>query len=224
MIELLVLVLGIALLDSLNPSALVITLLLLTQKRSKVKVITYITAIFTAYLSIGIVVMLGLDIVADLVDDLLYSPIAYAIQGMLGAFMLIYSFIAPNKAASRTTHLPESPSPMGIFLLGITVTIVEFSTALPYIGALGLLTNANLSIIQWLLILMVYNVIFVTPPLVLLFLYCVLGDHLEQRFARYREKVDNEARETFLWIIGLIGFFLLMDSLSYFEFFGLLGA
>ena len=53
--------LALALLDSINPSAIAITLFLLSRGRSPVQVGVYIAAIFATYLTLGVVMMAGLD-------------------------------------------------------------------------------------------------------------------------------------------------------------------
>lgn len=215
-------VLGLALVDSLNPSALAMTLYLLSGQSYATKVLTYLAAVFSAYFGIGVLLMLGLDAIATGVGDYRYSPIAYAVQGVLGALMLLYALFAPsNTDKQRTPRQPWSPRLGAIFLLGITVTVVEFSTALPYLGAIGLLTNAGLAPARWAPILVAYNLIFVLPPFSLLVAYRLFGARLQQRFAAYREKLLRGSRDTWLWILGIVGFFLLADSLRFFDFFGL---
>lgn len=222
-IGLLVPLLGLALLDSLNPSALAVTLyLLLTGKSIAPKVLTYVAAVFLAYFGIGALLMLGLDAVVAGFGEYFESPITYGIQGVIGAAMLLYSFLAPKKTGKESeTRRPRSQRLGAIFLLGLTITVVEFSTALPYLGALGILTNADLAAAQWLPILVAYNLIFVSPPLLLLLAYRLFGARLQGRFERYREKIEKGSRDTWLWIVGILGFLLLADSLRYFEFFGL---
>jgi cytochrome c biogenesis protein CcdA len=103
----------------------------------------------------------------------------------------------------------------------MTITVVEFSTALPYLGAVAILTNAGLTAAQWLPILAAYNLVFVAPPLLLLGAYRAFGARLRPAFERWGERLRGAGRETLLWILGIAGFLLLADSLRYFEFFGL---
>ncbi len=215
----LVSVLGLALLDSINPSALAVTMYLLLQGGSYApRVLTYLSAVFTSYLSIGVLLMLGLGSVWGYVD----GPAAYVVQGIIGALLLGYAVFAPDKP--RREEKPRTPRSRGlgaIFLLGVTITVVEFSTAFPYLGAIAILTNADLTVVRWLPILVGYNLIFVLPPLLLMVLYGAFGLRLRERFELLRERFGRGSRETLLWITGLVGFFLLADSLAYFEFFGL---
>ena len=90
----LVTVFGLALLDSINPSALAVTIYLLLQGGSYApRVMTYLAAVFASYLSIGVLLMLGLGSVWEYVD----GPGAYVVQGIIGAVLLGYAVFAPEK-------------------------------------------------------------------------------------------------------------------------------
>lgn len=210
-------VLGLALLDSINPSAIAVTLFMLTQRGANLRVATYITAIFLTYLTVGVLLMLGLETLMGSFGKVLENPLAYAVQGIAGAAMLVYSFLAPNKPKSGGAS-PTVRALGGTFLLGVSVTVLEFPTAFPYLGAIGILTSAELSPVGWLPILLVYNVIFVLPPTLLLLAYTAFGERLEARFAGWQAWLQKEARETMLWLVGVVGFFLLAGALKYFEF------
>jgi cytochrome c biogenesis protein CcdA len=220
MVVLLVAVFGLALIDSVNPSAIAVTLyLLLTGRSYTSRVLTYLAAVFSSYLLIGMLLILGLDAIWDY----LYSPAASAVQGVVGALMLLYGILAPSGTAEeRSTRLPRSQRLGPIFLLGVTITVVEFSSALPYLGAIAILTNADLAASQWVPVLVVYNLIFILPPLLMLGAYRLIGSRLQGRFEGYLEKLSRGSRSTLLWIMAIVGFVLLADSLRYFDFFGLI--
>ena len=209
---------GLALIDSVNPSAIAVTLYLLLAGGSYTpRVLTYLAAVFSSYLLIGVLLMLGLDAIWDY----LYSPAAYAVQGVVGALMLLYGILAPgDRADERATRLPRSLGLGPIFLLGVTITVVEFSSALPYLAAIAILTKAELAASQWVPVLVVYNLIFVLPPLLVLGVYRLLGSRVQGRFEGYLEKLRRGSRSTLLWIVAIVGFVLLADSLRYFDFFG----
>lgn len=215
----LVSLLGLALLDSLNPSALAVTIYLLLQGGAYVtRVLTYLCAVFASYLGIGVLLMLGLGSVWGYVD----GPGVYVVQGVAGALLLGYALLAPNKPRSAPkTRTPRSRGLAAIFMLGVTITVVELSTAFPYLGAVAILTGADLAMSRWLPILVGYNVIFVLPPFLLMAAYKAYGVRLRGRFERLRDRFEGGSRETLLWIMGIVGFFLLADSLAFFDFFGL---
>lgn len=218
MIGLLVTVFGLALVDSLNPSAIAVTLYLLTQRSRTLKVTVYMVAVFLSYFVIGVLLMLGFDSIWGYFD----GPVAYAVQGVAGALMLLYGILAPSEnAGKKTARVPRSQSLGAVFLLGLTISVVEFSTALPYLGAIAILTRADLAVVQWLPVLVAYNLVFVSPPFLLLGAYQLFGSRLGTVLQRWGDKFRGSSRTTLLWIVGIVGFLLLADSLRFFDFFGL---
>lgn len=213
-------VFGLALLDSLNPSAIAITLyLLLSGPSFATRVLSYAAGIFSANLALGAALMLGFGSLWDVFD----GPAAYGAQGVVGAALLGYAVLAPDKAGGeKKVRRPRSLGLGAVFLLGMTITVVEFSTALPYLGAIAILTNAGFTAGQSLPVLALYNLVFVSPPLLLMGTYRLFGARLRPAFERWREKMSGASREALFWILGIAGFLLLADSLRYFEFFGLL--
>ena len=83
---------------------------------------------------------------------------------------------------------------------------------MPYFGAIALLTTADLPMARWLPLLVLYNAIFVLPPVLLLVGTSCSGGRLDARYADLRERLQAGARETMLWIFGLVGGGLLVSS------------
>ena len=211
--------LGLALLDSINPSALVVTIYLLLRGKPFVsKTLVYVGAVFTTYLTLGALIMAGLGRVWDYFD----GPVAHGAQGVLGAALLAFAFLAPKEPRRGAQRRPTDGGLVAVFLLGVTITVVEFSTAFPYLGAIALMTNADLFFSQWLPLLAAYNLIFVLPPLALLAAYLAFGDRLRAPLEKLKTRFAGGSRETMLWISGIVGFLLLRDALAFFDFFGLL--
>ena len=211
-------VFGLALLDALNPSAVAVTIyLLLTGRSFAPRVISYAAGIFVANFALGTALMLGLGSVWDYFD----GPFAYGAQGVVGAGLLAYAVLAPNTPRKKQERRPRSLGPGAVFLLGMTVTVVESSTAVPYLGAVAILTNAGLGAAQWLPVLAAYNLVFVSPPLLLLGAYLAFGARLRPSFERWAEKLRSASRGMLLWVLGIVGFLLLADSLRFFDLFGL---
>ena len=135
-----------------------------------------------------------------------------AAQGLVGFAMLIYALRAPKSAEQQSRVEPGATTYAGLALLGVTVTAMELPTAMPYFGAIALLTKAGLSVAQWMPLLVLYSVIFVAPPTLLVAGHVIFGKRLEARYAGLRDRLQSGARETMLWILGLVGGGLFVSS------------
>jgi cytochrome c biogenesis protein CcdA len=217
-VELLPAIVGLAVVDSINPSALLATIVLLLRGRpARPLVAVYVAAVLVTYFAVGLALTLGLGLTPQ---ALLESDAAYLAQGVLGAAMLAYAVLAPDRSRRRdpaaSGRLPAVRGPVAVFALGAAVTVLELPTALPYLGAVGAITRADLAVGDWLPLLATYNLIFVLPPLALLAAHVALGDRASGLFERLRARLGGAAREGLLWLLGLVGFLLLTDALRHF--------
>lgn len=204
--------LALALVDSINPSAIVVTLYLLGRHRVPSQVLVYVAAIFVTYLTLGAMMMSGIDALPPSVRTLASGRLGLIVQSLIGLAMLVYAIRAPATAAPAPRAEPRATSYTALAMLGVTVTAMELPTAVPYFGAMALLTAADLPTVEWLLLLAVYNAIFVLPPVLLLLGHVVCGRRLEARYAELRERLQAGARTTMLWIVGLVGGGLLVHG------------
>ena len=204
-----------ALLDSLNPSALVVALWLLSRPRPAQRLLAYVGGILVSYLAIGVAMMLGFTALSEPLGRVLDHPVALVVQGLLGAALLVYAIFAPSTAhAAHEPHAPATGTLLSFAVLGMAVTLAELVTALPYFAAIALMIGHHLEPAQWLPLLLGYNLIFVAPPLLLLGLHALLGHRTDERFARWRERLRRGAREATLWIFALAGVALMGDAAS----------
>jgi hypothetical protein len=201
-------VLLLAVIDSINPSAIVVTLYLLSVAgaRAAVQVIVYIAAIFATYLLFGALLILGIASLLPSVRGMLDTRIGLIAQSLVGLALLVYglsgsSWPQPAPAVGR----PSVSTYAGLVMLGVTVTAMELPTAIPYFAAIALITDAGLPMAVWAPLIAIYNVIFVLPPVALLIGHLVLQGRLAEPYAALRERIERGARETALWVAGLVG-------------------
>jgi cytochrome c biogenesis protein CcdA len=195
-----------AAIDSINPSAIVVTLYLLSRSEASVQVGVYIAAIFLTYFALGLLMILGIDTFLPSIGPLLRTPPGLVAQVLVGLALLVYSLTAPGDRTSATPVTPPSARTyVGLAMLGVSVTAMELPTALPYFGAVAVITGADLPIWQSTPLLGIYNAIFVLPPVILLIGSLLFGQHVGERYAGLRVRLQQGARETALWIAGLVG-------------------
>jgi cytochrome c biogenesis protein CcdA len=205
--------LALAVVDSINPSALVVTLYLLSRERALAQVVAYVAAIFLTYLTLGAMLMLGFDALLPSLSTIGHGRLGLIAGVLIGLAMLLYAIRAPATTPSASQADPRARTYAALALLGVTVTAMELPTAVPYFGAIALLTTADLPIGGWLPLLVLYNAIFVLPPVLLLVGHIVFGRQLDARYANFRVQLQAGARETMLWIFGFVGGGLLVWSL-----------
>jgi cytochrome c biogenesis protein CcdA len=191
--------------DSINPSAIVVTLYLLGRRRAPAQVVVYVGAIFVTYLTLGAMMMSGIGALLPSVRPLADGRFGLIVQSLIGLAMLVYAVRTPSSATSAPRVEPRAATYAALALLGVTVTAMELPTAVPYFGAIALLTAADLPMAQWLPLLAVYNTIFVLPPVLLLLGQITCGRRLDARYADLRERLQTGAHVTMLWIFGLVG-------------------
>ena len=92
--------LALAVVDSINPSAIVVTLYLLSRERAATQVTVYIAAIFLTYLTLGVAVMAGIDALLPSLTTAAESRPGFIVQGVIGLAMLLYAIRAPAAARS----------------------------------------------------------------------------------------------------------------------------
>jgi cytochrome c biogenesis protein CcdA len=205
---------ALALVDSINPSAIVITLFLLGRSGAAFQVAIYIGAIFATYFALGAAMMLGVDTLAPSLGAALESRPGLIAQSVVGLAVVTYCLMAStDRAESKPVTPPSASTYAALAALGVTVTAMELPTALPYFAAIALLAGAELQAREWLPLLVLYNAIFVMPPAALLAGHLVLGRRLGDRYRALEARLQRAGRETTLWIGGLVGSAVFITSL-----------
>ncbi|MFF3444978.1 GAP family protein [Streptosporangium sp. NPDC002721] len=203
-------VLGLALLDTLSPTVIGVTLYLLLAGPRRVGVLlgVYLGSVAIAYFALGVLLMLGLGAVVPVVDDTVW---AWG-QAALGVALFVGSYFIPDKDPERARVQARSFTVRAMLLLGLGTWLFEFATAVPYFAAIGVMTSAGLPAAQWSPLLGVYVTIMVLPGLVLLAAWAALGERTRDRFERWRATLSSGSRSTLRWIVAIAGVLILLDA------------
>jgi len=195
---------GAALLDSVNPCAIAVLLILLTgllitpNKVAVLKLgIAFIAGLYLAYYSIGLGALKTLELVG-------LAPILHKTVGIIAIILGLMSlrdaiwykkeqcWLCENKdpktlRGKLQKMLGSVATPIGAFILGLLVTLVELPcTGGPYLFVLGLLSN-GVSLLKAGLILLYYNLIFILPLVIILCLV-YFGLTTIEKTTRWRER------------------------------------
>ncbi|MGH0590230.1 GAP family protein [Bacillus mycoides] len=214
--ELLLLIGGLALLDTLSPFTLGVTVyLLLTDKERLTKrLLVYLLTIAGFYFVVGVSLMLGLDFLLEIISGVFQNRIVSWTFFIIGVILLIASFYVPTKKSSDLPT-PKSKSILSMVALGFTTSLIEVGTAFPYFIAIGIMTTSNLSWVEWSSILAGYNFIMVLPSLVLFLFYLLFGRWMQTSLEKLRVKLANNTGSALSWIMCIVGLILISNSLDY---------
>lgn len=209
--------LGIALVDSLNPSALVVTTLLLAGRHPFRRSLAYIAGIALTYFLLGVAVVLGAgDLLTSAVEALARPAVGFGVEAVLGAGLVAVGLRGRREATVVAAPEVRGTSLVAAFLTGVTVTAVESTTALPYIGALTALVRADVSFAEVLTALALYDLVFVAPPLLLVALEAARPGRAEAVLARVRRRIRSLDTRVNRALTAVLGLLMLLDAAVYF--------
>ncbi|UFU06868.1 GAP family protein [Ruania halotolerans] len=96
--------------------------------------------------------------------------------------------------------------------LALGAATLEVATMLPYLGAVGMLTAADLTATERVLLLTGYCLVMVLPALVLLGGRIAARRMMEPLLTRVSTWMAKSSGETIGWVMGIAGFLLLRDA------------
>lgn len=217
---LLVSLVAIAALDSLNPTATALQIYLLSTPKPIARSIAFIVGVFSAYWTAGLLIILGLrSLIMTLIANTNVSfPEAhiYIIQLLIGLALLIAGLNFKTSAQSEKQEKHPKKLTLGrTFSLGLAITILEFPTALPYLAAIEQIARAKLDLFSIMGLLGVYNLIFVSPLIMLLSIYVVFHQQSAVLLHRINRSIAIWSPRILRALLLVLGILLMVDSIAY---------
>lgn len=198
-------IVGLALIDSINPCVIGVLILLLTvllKAGNRRAILTngasYTAGVYATYL-IGGLTLLS---VFNLIRDVLF--VSQVLYGVIGTFVIFAGFIEvkdffwygrwytlsiPKRFVSyvETKASGAHASLWAAFAFGVILTLIELPcTGAPYLAVLTLMSQGGYSYVTALPLLLFYNVVFVLPLLIVIYL-AYQGTELKRLEAWRRE-------------------------------------
>ena len=200
--------LSVGLADSLNPSTVGPALYLATAAGRVRRVIEFTLGVFGVNLLAGVVLTIG---PGRLLLGLVPHPrgtAKHVIELVVGVVLLAVAlavWLGRRKLARRS--LPMSGEGTGSALItGASIAAVELPTAAPYFAVIAGITASDTAIPQEVLLLVLYNVAFVLPLIVIVLILVFAGDRADPLLARVGEFVQRR------WPVVLAGLLLLVGA------------
>lgn len=207
-----------ALVDSLNPSIILMTLYLLSTEKPERRTASYISAVFLTNWILGLLVYFGLGAaLSTIINKIIYTTAwwAYSIELIAAVALLVTAVLMKTDADASLKKKPKKINPAATFSLGVGLTFIEFSTAAPYLGAIAMLTKAEPPALFAVTILGLYNVIYVGIPLVLFGIYLIRRERAQPLLIRLNQKVSHWIKRVAKVAFFILGLLLLADFIGY---------
>ncbi|SFK12384.1 MULTISPECIES: GAP family protein [unclassified Bacillus (in: firmicutes)] len=203
---------GLALLDTLSPTIIGVTLyLILTDNENLItRLSSYLITVMILYFSLGIIMILGLDYITDAFSNVFQNR---RVLFIIGAILFVGSYFIP---INKKNNIPK-PKTQGIFsiiIIGIVTFFIEAGIALPYLAAIGMLSTTNIPFYNKLSIIAAYNFIMILPALFILLGYKLCGIRINSRLVNLRNKISANTNTALSWIICIVGVILMLYSID----------
>jgi len=202
--------LGVA--DSINPVTILVAMYLGSGPDPARRLGGFIAGVFGVYLAGGLALMLG---PAELLHGALAGveiPGADAAALVAGAGLLVIAVAV----WTRRTHLARVPLPDALMrpgsavALGAVVTVLDLPTAFPYFGAIAVIVSADLGTVSQLVLLGIFNLLYVLPLALVLVARLALGPRGHTVLAQARGAVQRIAAPLLAAGAGGIGVLLVV--------------
>ncbi len=217
------LVVGTGIADSINPCILSVLALLLATiasikayKRMLKLGTIYVLTVYISYLIIGLLLMLGAMLLINQMSFLaaevatvtkIIVAILVGVAGIINIKDFLWygkgvSFKLPEKYKNRVIQLAKKATIPAIVSLAAVVTLVEFPcSGMMYLGLITYFVSSGVPPVQLLLYLLLYNVIFVLP-LVIMVGSVSAGKKVEEKISKM-EQIRLRYRRWFRLIMGV---------------------
>lgn len=210
---------GLALLDSMAIGTLFIPLWLLLAPGpfNAGRVATYLSGVIGFYFAVGVILLLGADVVIEAVREAfaaggaLDNPAANGVMLAIGLGLFALSFYKPKPKDGPSRMARWRERAMGVTsaraLVGLAVIAcaIEFWTMIPYLGAVALISSLENGWAVRLGWLAAYCVMMVSPAIVLAIARAVAGEKMQPGLDWFNGQMDRHGGNAMLWIVGVLG-------------------
>ncbi|MDJ0719308.1 MAG: GAP family protein [Prochloraceae cyanobacterium] len=225
MIGLTLILFGIALVDSTSmiPIGLFPLAAILGGRRPVLGALSFISGIFLVYTLSGVLLLLGLDLVFEMIGPSISrwwnqpNIAELGLQIVVGTLLLVYGWRQSRlPEISASSDSAEPVSPVRAFTLGASLTVIGIYGAVPYFGAIEQILKADLSFMASMGALIFYNIVFVLPFFVLFLLRILKPNQSKSIFGAISLLIKRWGKPAIVSCFIILGILLIADSIGWF--------
>jgi cytochrome c biogenesis protein CcdA len=168
-----------------------------------------------AYLAFGVLFAVAFNVIAERIAN--PEPIDYWISLVIGVLLLWMAWRSRSTDSTPTERSADAEmSLIKALSMGGVINLVGIPFALPYFAAIDQVLKADLGTTGSLSVVILYNIAYALPFLVVPLLALVMGEASRPVLARISNKVDRISAVLMPVMLLLVGLFLIVDAVSYF--------
>jgi cytochrome c biogenesis protein CcdA len=207
MLRLTGLVISIGLVDSLNPTTIAPALYLASADRPRTRVIQFTLTVFAVFLAGGALIALG---PGQLIRSIVPHPhrtvrqIGEIVAGVLLIAAAAFVWVRRNRLSQRGLPKVDSERRSSAWL-GLTISVIELPTAFPYFAAIAAIVGSGFDVVRQLGLLILFNVCFVLPLLVIIAILTLAPERSERVLGRARNFMERRWPHILAVLILIVG-------------------
>jgi cytochrome c biogenesis protein CcdA len=206
--------------DSLNPSTIIVLVLLLSMLENVNRVAIYVAGIWIAYFVGGIAVFTGFSTVAGYLAEqfaLIPDFVLYGLEGLLGISLIVYGMLEWRKqGGQKQVAKSVEVSTWALIVLGVGGTLGDLPTAIPYLGFIAKMTEMRVSLLTGVGFLIGYCLVYIFPLLVLWGLYVKFQNQIKDKTESIVRRIESTSRTIMVAFGGIAGAILMFESVLFF--------
>ena len=219
MFELIVTSIPILVSDVLNPVLLAGVIFGLGSRRPFLNSTLLLLGWFVTYFAAGILLALGLDAIIDFFKT--PRPIDFVIETVLGLLLIglgVYVVRSGQRhKKGREFDDADTLSAGTSFWIGASINLIGMPFAIPYFAFLGQILKADLDWMGALLVLLIYNLLYVLPFSLLIFIRLIYRQESDVLFKSISDAMEWLSAILMPILLFLVGGALLADAFVFFS-------
>lgn len=213
MLRLIALVISIAAADAVNPSTLVPALYIAAGPRALTRVLRFSVGVLGVELGVGLGLIFG---PGELILDLVPHPepvVEDWLQVGAGSVLLLLGLLAwrfrGRLARRRSSGTDRDPPARSSLLLGAGIVGLGMPTNVAYLGAITTIIGSGRDLVTQLLLLLIYDAVFVLPLAAILAVLALMPRRAERLLGGLRDLIQTRAVPGLIAVLLIAGGFVL---------------
>jgi len=205
--------------DVLNPVLLAGVIFGLGSRRPFLNSTLLLVGWFITYFAAGILLALGLDAITDFLKN--PRPIDFVVETVIGLLLIglgvhVARSGQPKKKGQEFEDADTLSAGTSLWI-GASINLIGMPFAIPYFAVLGQILKADLDWMGALTVLLIYNVLYVLPFSLLIFIRLIYREESDALFKSISDGMERLSATLMPVLLFLLGGVLLADAFLFFS-------